>query len=196
MSETWSGSRNTAASRRFARSTPSTSSATESGGYRRTKARSASSPARSGEAPDYLKPVLRLYASTGMRRNELVELLFSDIDFDRRCITVRASKSKSKKPREILVDDDTLAMLAELQEKAGGRKPVEGHQDAFSRQHVFVTAINTPLRNNLLRAFYAVCKRAGIAGGEQGGSVGRSLRCRWTTELTRKPCRRSSVIPR
>ena len=30
---------------------------------------------------------------------------------------------------------------------------------------------NTPLRNNLLKRFYAVCKRAGIEDGKSGGSV-------------------------
>ena len=41
----------------------------------------------------------------------------------------------------------------------------------FSKDHVFVTEANTPLRNNLLRQFYAVCKRAGIEGGHPNGTV-------------------------
>jgi integrase len=53
---------------------------------------------------------------------------------------------------------------------------------AFSRDHVFVTRANTPLKNNLLARFYAICKRAGIDGAEPGGSVDiHSLRGTFTT---------------
>src|SRR5438045_456199 len=41
------------------------------------------------KSPAWLLPVLRLFCSTGLRRDELVELKFSDVDFRGRCITVR-----------------------------------------------------------------------------------------------------------
>jgi integrase len=50
------------------------------------------------EAPEYLRTILRLFCSTGLRRNELTELRFSDVDFERQCITIRASIAKSKSP--------------------------------------------------------------------------------------------------
>lgn len=142
------------------------------------------------EAPEYLRPVLRLFATTGLRRAELTGLLFSDIDFEARSLTIRAELAKNHKAREIPLDDETLAMLTELRKLAKHRQPVAGDtpkqtlQQAatFSRDHVFVTAANTPLKHNLLRAFYSVCKRAGIVGAVQGGSVDlHSLRVTFTT---------------
>lgn len=133
-------------------------------------------------APDWLRPALRLFATTGIRHGELVELLFSDVDFERRTITVRAEIAKNHKAREISLDDDTLATLADQRDRAKRRQPVERNSDAFSRDHVFVTGDNTPLRNNLLRAFLATCRRAGIEGAEHGGSVDlHSLRVTFTT---------------
>jgi integrase len=45
-----------------------------------------------------------------------------------------------------------------------------------------VSKANTPLKNNLLNRFYAICKKAGIEDGKQGGSVDiHSLRVTFTT---------------
>jgi integrase len=91
----------------------------------------------------------------------------------------KAANAKSKKPREIPLDDETLDILAKLREAAKQRQPVEGvtleqseQQKAnFSREHVFVTKANTPLRNNLLKRFYSTCKRANIDGAYPNGGV-------------------------
>lgn len=40
------------------------------------------------ESPDYLKPVWRMFICTGIRRSELVNMRFADVDFDRRAVTV------------------------------------------------------------------------------------------------------------
>jgi integrase len=70
------------------------------------------------------------------------------------------------------LDDYAMALLTQLKEQAADRQPSDKTPvGKFSRDHVFVTPLGTPRRNNLLRAFYAVCKRAGIEGGEQGGSI-------------------------
>jgi integrase len=141
-------------------------------------------------SPDYLRPVFRLYACSGIRRGELVSLRFADVDFEGRCITIRASVAKSGKARTIPLDDEMLGLLTELRDKAAGRGPVAGHTPSvtakqaatFTRDHVFVTKANTPLKNNLLDRFYAICKRAGIEGAEPGGSVDiHSLRGTFTT---------------
>jgi integrase len=134
------------------------------------------------KAPEHLKLALRLFCSTGLRRGELVDLRFDDVDFEGRYITVRASVAKSRKAREIPLDDYALGLLKELREQAKRREPVPGLKHRFSREHVFVTKANTPRPHNLLRAFYAVCKRAGIDGAYQGGTVDlHSLRVTFTT---------------
>jgi integrase len=85
---------------------------------------------------------------------------------------IRASVAKSRKAREIPLDDGTFEMLAELQDQAKNRQPsTDRRVGDFSRDHVFVTGANTPWRNNLLREFYRVCGRAGIEGAGECGSV-------------------------
>ncbi|WP_254512345.1 tyrosine-type recombinase/integrase [Anatilimnocola floriformis] len=135
-------------------------------------------------APAWFVPILRLFATTGMRHDEAVQLLFSDIDFESRALTVRANVAKNGKARDIPLDEQTYALLLELREAARDRRSIAGKTPPgrFSANHVFVTAYNTPRKNNLLRAFYAVCKRAGIDGAEPGGSVDiHSLRVTFTT---------------
>jgi len=141
-------------------------------------------------SPKHLKPVWRLFMTTGIRKTELVDLRFDDIDWDRQTMTVRVSVAKSKKAREIPLDDTTMAMLVELKEQAADREPIVGNTTAhadrqrenFSRDHVFVSHANAPLRNHLLDRFYSVCQQAGIEGAEPHGSVDiHSLRVSFTT---------------
>jgi integrase len=141
-------------------------------------------------SPDYLKPVWRMLACSGIRKGELVGMTFDDVDFEGRSVTIKAGSSKTHKPREIPLDDTMLAMLQALKDQAGDRQPVAGKSEretaaqaaSFSRKHVFVTKANTPMKNNLLTRFYGIAKRAGIADARHGGSVDiHSLRVTFTT---------------
>ncbi len=141
-------------------------------------------------SPEHLKPVWRMFACTGMRHDELVNLRFDDIDFERRTVTVRASRAKNHKAREIPLDDAMLDMLRDLQAAAKQRKPVAGNTPAMttklagrlSRDHVFVTLANTPMDSNLLSRFYKACRKAGIDDAVPGGAVDiHSLRVTFTT---------------
>jgi integrase len=121
-------------------------------------------------------PVWRLYATTGMRRMEVVNLLWSDVDLVDKSITIRASVAKGKRSRRVLLDDTMVAMLAKLHAEAAGRP------EGWDREHVFVNQIGRPHRNGLLLMFYRTCKRAGIADGKRNGSVDlHSLRVTFTT---------------
>jgi integrase len=121
-------------------------------------------------------PVWRLYATTGMRKMELVNLRFSDIDFGDKSITIRASVAKAKRSRRLLLDDAMLAMLADLHREA------EKRPEGWDREHVFVNHEGRRHRHNLLRKFYGTCKRAGIADGKRNGAVDlHSLRVTFTT---------------
>ena len=130
-------------------------------------------------SPEYLRPVWRMFMCTAIRKVELTELKFSDIDFAERTVCVRAEWAKNRREREIPLDDELLGMLEELKAAARSRRPMPGptatqtkqQEDNFSRDHVFVSQANTPLRNNLLKRFYAVCKRAGIDDAGRGGGV-------------------------
>jgi integrase len=121
-------------------------------------------------------PVWRLYATTGMRKMELVSLLWSDIDFGDKSIIVRASVAKGKRSRRVLLDDAVLAMLVALRDQA------ELRPEGWDREHVFVNQWGHPHHHNLLRKFYGTCKRAGIVDAKRNGSVDlHSLRVTFTT---------------
>jgi integrase len=141
-------------------------------------------------SPDYLRPIWRMFASTGIRKDELVDLQFDDVDWEAKSIVIQAGNSKNHKAREIPLDDETFATLERLRHEAHDRQPMPGktarmtEQQAanFSADHVFVTQVNTPWRNNLLIRFYAVCKRAGITDAVRGGAIDiHSLRVSFTT---------------
>jgi integrase len=121
-------------------------------------------------------PVWRLYATTGMRRMELVHLLWSDVDLTDKSITIRASVAKGKRSRRVLLDDTMVAMLAKLRDEA------ESRPAGWDRERVFVNHEGRSHRHNLLRKFYGTCKRAGIADGKRNGAVDlHSLRVTFTT---------------
>ncbi len=101
-------------------------------------------------------PVWRLYATTGMRKAEMVALRFTDIDFADKSITIRGSVAKSKRSRRVLLDDTMMAALTKLRDEAADR-PV-----GWDREHVFINHAGRPHRNNLLRKFYATCKRPSV----------------------------------
>ena len=116
-------------------------------------------------APADLKPVLRMYATTGMRCAEVVTLRFDDIDWENQSLTVRASVAKGKRAREIPLDDETMKMLRQLRQQATVRP------EGFNREFVFINRIGNPHSNTLLERFYVVCKHAGIKDAVPGGSV-------------------------
>lgn len=141
-------------------------------------------------SPDYLRPVWRMFMVTGIRKDELVNLKFSDIDFETRTMIVRTWIAKTHQEREIDIEDDMFETIVKLRDEAKRRRPIPGstpdrtrrQAENFSKEHVFVTQANTPLANNLLARFYACCKRANIEGAHSGGSVDiHSLRVSFTT---------------
>jgi integrase len=124
----------------------------------------------------YMIPVWRLFAITGMRHNELVNLHWTDVDFEDKSISIRASVAKGKRSRRVLLDDMMLVMLRELRDETD-RRP-----EGWDREHVFVNQIGRPHRQNLLRKFYGTCKRAGITDGKRNGAVDiHSLRVTFAT---------------
>ena len=130
-------------------------------------------------SPEYLRPVWRMFMVTGIRKTELINMLFDDIDFEQRTVIVQAGTANNHREREIPLDDEMLSIIAFLKEQSTHRKQVAGTtRDAtvrkeinLSQEHVFLTKANTPWRNNLLTRFYTCCKRAGIEGAHAGGSV-------------------------
>lgn len=61
---------------------------------------------------DHLKPIVKVALHTGMRKGELLNLAWADVDYDQRLITVRNTKSNRK--RYIPMNDVLVATLKAL----------------------------------------------------------------------------------
>jgi integrase len=130
-------------------------------------------------ATDHYRPVWRALLTTGMRVSELAGLRFRDVDWGTREFIVRSRTAKNHTERRIPIEDaDVWADLLKRRKTARDRQPGLGTtaertaqiRARFTRDHVFVTEVNTPLGNNVRPRFYETCKRAGVdvSGLEEG----------------------------
>ena len=123
-----------------------------------------------GAATPHYRDIWYAYLTTGLRKMELADLLFRDVDWRSREIIVRAANAKGKRERRIPVDDDLFAIITRHHREASRRTPgarsgkstTKVIRDLFTREHVFVTQQSTPLGVNLWREFIATCRRAKI----------------------------------
>ena len=109
---------------------------------------------------------------TGLRKEELANLLFADVDWEARELVVRGFTSKNRRERRVPIEDGLLAILKRPAEEAPLRQPGKGRtpkitelvRQRFTRDHVFVTTQNTPLkhRSGLYNAFLRCCTLASI----------------------------------
>ena len=98
--------------------------------------------------PSYLKPIIITAVTTGMRRGEIFNLKWDDIDFENRFI--RVVKSKNQESRDIPIDEVLQGVLKSLNEsRKNGNKYVFGHE-------------NGDRRTSVVRAFKSSLRKAGI----------------------------------
>lgn len=102
---------------------------------------------------DYLEPMVTLSLKTGMRRGEIFDLLWSDVDFDRAVFTIRAAISKSNRTRYIPMSPTALETL----KKWRGQ-----HEDAALSARVFTNSKGERF-DNTNKAWRSLLKDAGIA---------------------------------
>jgi integrase len=70
---------------------------------------------------DHLMPMALLALNTGMRRGELTELTWSDIDLPARRVTVRATSAKSGKARHIPLNEEAHDVLEAYRKQHDGK---------------------------------------------------------------------------
>ncbi|GJQ59738.1 MAG: hypothetical protein D8M57_13000 [Candidatus Scalindua sp. AMX11] len=126
--------------------------------------------------PDEIKPLLDnsgqykiiwlTFLHTGLRRSELVELKWKDVDLDKGIISI----VKNQPGKGV----GTIPMSEKIKKELKLLK--QGEPDDY----VFTTKNGTPYRNNLMRAFRECLKRAGI---DQEGISIHSLRYTFATKL-------------
>ncbi len=64
-----------------------------------------------GDYADYLKPMVILALNTGMRRGELFNIKWKDIDFERKYLTVVGQEAKSRQTRHIALNKECCYVL-------------------------------------------------------------------------------------
>jgi integrase len=123
-------------------------------------------------SPGRWREVWYAFLVTGLRKDELATLRFSDVDWEARELVVRMHNAKGNRERRVPIDDELMTVLLRQRAAAPGRQPGQGSNpqtaartlERFTREHVFVSAQNTPLdgSSTLYLAFMRCCHRAGI----------------------------------
>jgi integrase len=123
-------------------------------------------------SPQPWRDIWYAYLVTGLRKAELANLRFADIDWDNRELIVRGGLSKNHRERRIPIDNGLWEILKKQAAGRKDRQPGVGKTPALtaqtqarlSRDHVFVTRQNTPVthRSGSYEAFMRCCKRASI----------------------------------
>ncbi len=75
---------------------------------------------------DHVAPIILLALNTGLRRGELRQLTWKDVDFPRQVLTVRAGVAKSGKARHVPLNAEALRILEAWRSEHPGAGPVFG----------------------------------------------------------------------
>lgn len=75
-----------------------------------------------GAYGDHLTPMTLLSVNTGLRQGEVFNLKWTDVDLERKLLTVRAEVSKSGKLRVVNLNSEAARVLTAWQESKGGSK--------------------------------------------------------------------------
>jgi integrase len=102
-------------------------------------------------AISYLRPIITTALNTGMRRGEILNLRWSDVDLANNLITVNQTNSKSKKAKKVYINPELKKVILELRLKSAGN------------EYVFIDNKGNHLRE-IKNGFHAACRRAGIKG--------------------------------
>jgi len=101
--------------------------------------------------PEHWRDAWYTFLVTGMRVGELIELRFSDVDWDSRELMIHRAITKNHRPRRVPIDRALWELLCQ-------RRETRGEHD-----YVFTNIRGGPLRRaSLYRCFIRCCKRAGI----------------------------------
>ncbi len=112
-------------------------------------------------AADYLKPILKLALTTGMRCNEILKTKWKDFDLTLGKIRIPIENAKSKRERYIDVDPDLCVELDSLPRKS---------------EYIFLNPETGRRIKDVRGCFKAACKAVGIDTGLKKGIVFHDLR--------------------
>jgi len=103
-----------------------------------------------GASDDFLRPIFFTFLNTGLRKSELENLEWVDIDFDRRKLMIRVKDDWTPKTneREIPINDGLFKVLQEQKIKANGSRYVFPDEDG-----------GIIYKNRLLKRFKTLAKQ-------------------------------------
>ncbi|MGH9418655.1 MAG: tyrosine-type recombinase/integrase [Thermoanaerobaculia bacterium] len=102
--------------------------------WRKARSRPVYPEIPTGGYASHLSPIVLLAMNTGLRRNELLSLCWSDINFDAKMLTVRGENAKSGKQRHIPLNVEALSVLKRWQSQtcdSGRVFAVDGFKSAW-----------------------------------------------------------------
>jgi len=107
-----------------------------------------------GLSNPYLKPILITALNTGMRKNEILTLRWTNIDPDTKVITLEHTNTKTKKTRRIPINSVLRKLLLEQRLKSGGN------------EYIFLSPTGNPYKrhDSIKGSYERLCKKAGITG--------------------------------
>ncbi len=125
------------------------------------------------KAPRHLKDILTVGYWTGMRKGEIINLMWDRVDLKERFIRLERSDTKERKPKAIPIGEEINRVLARLP------RPIHGG-------HVFLYN-GRPILKRFETALKTACKEAGILWGREvkGGFVFHDLRHTFITDMRR-----------
>lgn len=99
------------------------------------------------ELPLHLRNISKMCLYTGLRSSNLTELVWTEVDIDRKLIIIGAEKAKGKRPITVPLIPEAIILLEDLQGQ---------HEE-----YVFVYK-GKPFTRVTNSAWYKACKRAGV----------------------------------
>lgn len=106
-------------------------------------------PPLDGAFTDHMKPLVVLALNTGMRRGELFNLAWRDVDLHRRIVTVAGGGAKSGRTRHIPLNDEAFAVLTAWR-----------NQSDANMARVFPSPVTGERLDNINTAWREVVKQA------------------------------------
>ncbi len=107
-----------------------------------------------GLSNPYLKPILITALNTGMRKNEILTLRWTNIDLDTKIMTLEHTNTKTKRTRRIPINSVLRKLLLEQRLKSGGN------------EYIFLSPTGNPYKrhDSIKGSYERLCKKAGISG--------------------------------
>lgn len=102
---------------------------------------------------DHMKPMVLLALNTGMRRGELFNLAWRDVDLDRRLVTVAGTGAKSGRTRHIPLNPEAFTVLTDWR-----------NQSAGDTARVFPSPVTGKRLDNINKAWREIMKQAKVTG--------------------------------